>query len=231
MQILITELKNRSLLIFFNGLFFINLLYLYKDIIFFIILKKLVFQNNITNYLVYSNIIELFSIYLTLIHFINIYFIMFSFIFHCYVFISTALLNKEYFLIKNGFILIIQTYIFLILLIVKLFPIFFNYFEKYQEPFVHFELKINEFMKIFISLLKSTQIYLLVILSFYKINNIKFIKKTVVRKLYYFTYAIVFLLSGLTSDNIFTILIVILLITFYEMILIIFIFETKLKIK
>lgn len=230
MQILITELKNRSLLILFNGLFFINLLYLYKDIVFFIIIKKLVFQNNITNYLVYSNIIELFSIYLTLINFINIHFIMFSFIFHFYIFISAALLNKEYFLIKNACVLIIQAYIFLILLIVKLFPVFFNYFEKYQEPFVHFELKINEFLWVFIYLIKSTQIYLVIILTLYKMNNIKFIKKTVVRKFYYFTYASIVWLTGLTND-IFTILIVSFLITVYETILIVFIFETKLKIK
>lgn len=229
--VFITELKNRSLLVFISSLFFLNLLYLYKDIILFIILKKLVFQNNITNYLVYSNIIELFSIYLILINFINTYFTIFNFIFHGYIFISAALLNKEYFSIKNMLILLIKISIFVILVVIKLLPGVFNYFEKYQEPFVHFELKINEFFWVFIYLIKNTQIYLLSIIGFHKFNNIKFIKRTMIRKLYYFTYAVIFLLSGLTNDHIFTILIASLFIITYEIFLIVSFIETKLKIK
>lgn len=229
MKFFITELKNRSLLIFACSFLFINLLYLYKDIIFFIILKKLIFQNNITNYLIYSNIMELFSIYLTLINFINTHFVIICLIFHCFIFISTALLNKEYLLLKNGLILLLQTYLFISWLIVELFPFFFNYFEKYQEPFMHFELKTNEFIWIFIDFLKYTQIYLISVLSFNKFNQIEFFKKTITRKLHYFFYIIILLMLGLTNDNISTILIINLLIIIYEIKLIIFILKTKLK--
>jgi len=230
-RIFITELKNRSLLILFNSLFFINLLYVYKDVIFFIIFKKLIIQNNITSYLVYSNIFELFSIYLMLINFINTFVTSFHFVFHGYVFLSSALLNIEFFVIKNLLIILIQIYIFVVLLSVKLLPGIFNYFEKYQEPFMHFELKIDEFVWVFIYLLKNIPIYFLGILSFYKFNSLKFIKKTVVRKLYYVTYVTIFLLAGFTNDTIFTIIIVSLLIITYEISLITFLIATKLKIK
>lgn len=231
MKRFITELKNRGLLIFFCSLLFVNLLYMYKDIVFFIILKKLIFQNNITYYLVYSNILELFSIYLTLINFINIHFTMFCFSLHCFIFISAALLNKEYLLIKNVLVLLLQIYIFVTWLTIKSFPIFFNYFDKYQEPFMHFELKTNEFICIFIYFLKSTQIYFLTVFSFNKFNKIKFFKQTTIRKFYYFTYLTIWLMSGLISDNVYTILISSSLLIIYEVVLILFILEAKLKIK
>lgn len=231
MKFFVVELKNRIFLILICSFLFINLLYFYKDVVFFLVLKNLIFQNKIINYLIYSNIMELFSIYLILINYINTNFILFCLSFHCFIFISAALLQKEYLWLKNGLILFLQTYMFILWLDIKIFPFFINYFEKFQEPFMHFELKTNEFIWVFIDFLKYTQIYLITILSFNKFNKIEFLKKTVIRKIYYFVYITILFVLNLTNDNLFTILIASLLLIIYETKLIVFIFQTKLKIK
>ena len=80
----ISEFKNRIFFIFFVWIYFSLLCYYYKNILFFLVLKKLIFDQKIKIYFIYTNVTELFFIYLKLINFFNLQ-IMFSFF--CYHFL------------------------------------------------------------------------------------------------------------------------------------------------
>jgi len=151
---LFKEIKFRCLFIFLNWIGFINLLYFYKEILFFLILKKLNYIDNFESYLVYTNITELFSIYIKLINFCNLQMNLSFICYHSIIFCIPAFYKKEFKNIINIFVLIIFFNSLYFILFSKLFPFLIDFLKNFQEPYMYFEIKVNEIfsflLKIFI---------------------------------------------------------------------------------
>lgn len=229
-KIFIFELINRCFLIFLNWFLCVNSLYFYKNIIFFVILKKLIFQKDIACYIVYNNITELLSVYFSVINFIIIQFTVGCFLFHLYVFICPALFYREYRTFKTSIFLMFIVYLFVIFTMVNLIPNLLDILRKYQEPFMVFEFKVNEFLNFFIKVHNNLQLYFIVIFIFLKFYS-KIMYQGTNRKHVYFLVFIFFVLFDFFIDFGFIVFITILIfLGVYEILLFYFLLKIKLKI-
>jgi len=233
----LNELKARFFLILFSFVFTFVLVYLYKETLLFLIIKPN--YSNLTSsdsfYFIFTSVIEIFYVYIDLVLFFCFQFLALYFIYHLFSFISPALFLKEFKLLYYmiGF-LTLSWIILLNLLNFFLIPMFWNFFLSFQNSYsanLHFEAKLNEYLKFYVSLYYLFLGYagLLVSLFFlfyYSINNLKLLKN--LRKIFYFSFI---LLSTIVSppDVISQVLLSFFCIFTYEVFFIIFLFKFYIK--
>ena len=231
----ISEFKNRIFFIFFVWIYFSLLCYYYKNILFFLVLKKLIFDQKIKIYFIYTNVTELFFIYLKLINFFNLQ-IMFSFFcYHFFLFINPALFkNESIFLKKIIFLWVLTWNLNCFIIIFIIFPIMWKFLENFQKIFmtniIFFEIKITEYFNFFFKtyfILQTYNFCFVFIIFLIKKNylNSFFIKKF--RKVI-FLFIFIFL-NLLNFDLINQIILFFVFIWFYEISLIFYFLNKKLK--
>lgn len=183
------EIKYRCFLIFLNWFFFTNLLYYYKEILLFIIFKKLSYFNSLEFYLVYTNITELFTIYIKLINFCNLQ-ITFGFIlYQIIIFCLPTFYKKEFKIIISILLLFHILNSIYIMTFTKLSFFIINFLKNFQEPYIYFEIKIYEIFQFLLKIFLHFQFIFISLSVFFIVyirNNIM-----ILRKLYYFLLIII----------------------------------------
>lgn len=155
------EIRNRFLLVFFAWLIGMNTCYYYREIILFAIVKSNNFFLELNNkpYFIVTNITEVFYVYFELILFISNQIAIFILIHQLFMFLSLGLYQFEFTKLKLLFRLFILSWIFsFILLIQFIIPFSWKFFLSFQEGSTttqmvsfFFEVKLNEYLKYFIS--------------------------------------------------------------------------------
>jgi Sec-independent protein secretion pathway component TatC len=187
------EIKNRGLLLFITAITVVLSSYLYKEALLFSVCSKSSFSY------IYTNITEIFSTYVKLISFITNQVVLIYFFFHCFVFLSPGLYDKEYIKIKVFFYFNIFTTIFSICFFnIVLFPISCDFFLSFQNTIFkplnfYFEAKITDYFNFYIGFYYLcffyVQVFIFLICFFYildqRMEEIKFY-----RKLFYFLFFI-----------------------------------------
>lgn len=142
----------------------------------------------------YTNLTELFHIHFELIIFFSKQFLILCLTFNFFIFITPGLYKNEYFLLKNELYKLIHLYFFIYILIIPyLFSLFITFFSINTESFIFLELKINNFLTLFIKFYYNTISWFFLIFIFYRF---KFRKKTnfnISRK-YYYIFSFLFLI-------------------------------------
>lgn len=232
------EIKNRLLIVFFVFLSILLTTYIYKEILIFLIIKPQNIFNKLSyNYFIFTNVTDVFSIYLKVIYFITIQITFITFIYQFTAFISNALFKYEYYFLISflkTFIVFWSLSIFLTSYI--LIPFSWNFFFSFQELIVnkfmelHFEPKINEYFEFclsiyYISLFYSQLFASLFFLILFFSKNLKNTKNW--RKVYYYSFLV---FSTLISppEILSQILTCLILILFYEFLILITIFKKNL---
>lgn len=220
---LLKEVQYRCLFIFLNWFFFTNLLYYYKEVVFFIILKKLSYLENLEFYLVYTDVTELFSIYLKLINFCNLQITLNFLFYHIVIFCIPALYKKEFKTLINLFFLFILVNNLYIILFSKLFPLLVDFLKNFQEPYIYFEIKVNEIFNFIVKIFLYFQfIFMVLMLVFFSSFSRNIIK---LRKLTHFllVLTLIFSFNTLNIASLFTTFIC------YELLLFLSLLKVKVK--
>ena len=231
------EIKHRSILLIFSGIFTFIISYCYKETILFLLVKyNLKMSENF--YFITTNITDMLYIYIKIAYFNSFQFLCLFCVYHVSLFLLPGLYFKEYKKIKSGVFLIISNYLFIHYVYIKyLFPyIWFFLINYYQSDTtiikIYLESQITEYVQFYcinfyITFLVSQAF---IILFFYLINKknlIFFIKKF--RKFFYS----LFLLQStlLTPPDIFSqIFVGLVLIFIYEFIIILSVFLNKIMV-
>ena len=229
------ELKNRFILLIVTWGSVILVSYLYKETLLFLLIEPDIFNTfNITSplyYFIFTDVLEIFSVYIQLILFLSLQVLFLYFLYHFFIFLSPGLFFFEYFYLSFTFKIIISVWA-LSILISKyvLIPLTWNFFLSFKSLSsitLHFEAKLNEYLKFYISFYYLSIFYcqvvtLLLFFFNYASKNISVIKKF--RKLYYYFFV---LFSTIISppDILSQVIISLFLISFYEF----FIFVVILK--
>ena len=219
------EIKNRLILLILVIFYSISVFFCYKEIVLFLIVSSL--KNVYSYYLIYficTNITEIFIIYYTLIQFFTLQFFYMFLVYHSFIFFLPALFKNEFFLfysyINVNAFLWIGSFISLQYGLVPLSWQFFIYMQNFISNkfiYLHFELKLNEFLNFYINFFYLCffyfQFFIVIYLFFNCLNNFLLIKKF--RKIYYFF--LIFMITMLTPPDIITqIICVIVTVIFYE---------------
>lgn len=233
----LVEIKNRLSLLFVTYCSIILVIYYYKELLLFLLIKPNYTnnQNSIQFYFIFTDITEIFSLYIKLIFFISFQIIVIVIFYHIFIFFSPAFFESEY----NFFKRLIKTVLFIwfittLLAHFILIPLTWNFFSSFQELIlnkafnIYFEAKLSEYFYFYVSLYYLCHLYfqifflLFFFLSYTQIN-IRVIKKF--RKLWYFGFVIFSTL--ISPPDIFSqILISILFIIFYELVLFFIVIKT-----
>lgn len=227
------EIRNRLFLVFLTWLSSILISYLYKETLIFLIVQPSKFTNlswiNLKFYFIFTNITEVFSVYVQSILFVSGQVFFFCIMYHFFLFFRPALFQIEdrfyIFLLRISvsvwFFSVIFAYYILI-------PITWNFFFSFQElayhQFIqlHFEAKLNEYVNFYMSLFNFCVFYCQIFtIIFFWIGSTNF-NITLIRKFrQYYYFFFVFLATLLSPPEIFSqILISLVLIFIYESLLI-----------
>lgn len=227
------ELKNRIFLILIIWLYTIFACYYYKKVLFFLLFNKLILKNKTQIYFITTNITELFWIYYALINFFSTQ-IMYCFsCYHLFLFFSLSLYKNELIVLKKiCYTLIISSQFVFYFTIYYAFPITWEFFENFQKltfiNLLYFELKINDCLTFFFQTYFLLQFYTIFIIILGYLFKKSFYNKLILkkyRKTGYFLFFVIFNLLDLTNQF----LIYILFISFYEISIIAYFLNQKLK--
>ena len=230
------EFKNR---LFFLVLLYISTsvtLYLYKEILLFLLVQpkyKIVDNKFNVVYFIFTNVTEIFSVYIQLILFITFQLLVLFSVYHFYIFFIPALFKKEYAYLKAIIKVIFVSWLFsMIVSNYYIIPFSWDFFLSFQNLItdksfnLHFEAKLSEYFAFYTSFYYICFFYfqfsVLIFFCFQYFNkDLKNIKKF--RKLYYF----IFVLSAtfLCPDFLTQLLLSIVLIFVYEFLLLLFLFN------
>jgi len=228
----IKEIYNRIFLIFLVAITASLICYLYKEVILFIILQshKYDFFDLSLNNFIFTDVMEFLLVYFKLIKFIVVQITFFYFVYHVLLFFIPAFFKAEYFFV----IFIIKVFIcfwffYLFFFSYILIPVTWNFFLSF--PFVsnismlnvYFESKLIEYINFYITVYYTSLIYfqflILVSIFFYLISDkFFFIKKF--RKLFY--YFFVFISTFFSPPDVFSQLVISLILIFAYEFLVIF---------
>jgi Sec-independent protein secretion pathway component TatC len=235
------EFKNR---LFFLVLLYLStsiVLYLYKEILLFLLVQS---KWEITNdkssvyYFIFTDVTEIFSVYIQLILFITFQLLVLFSIYHSFIFFIPALFKKEYEYFKVIIMVILFTWFFSVLISnYYIIPFSWDFFLSFQNFItdksfnIHFEAKLSEYFAFYISFYYICFFYLqfsvVIFFCFQHFNQeLKNIKKF--RKLYYFCFVLV--ATFLCPDFLTQLLLSIVLIFMYEFLLLIFLLNYYKKI-
>lgn len=230
------EFKNRF---FFLVLLYLStsvILYLYKEILLFLLVQP---KWKVTNdkfslvYFIFTDVTEIFSVYIQLILFITFQLLVLFIIYHFYIFFIPALFKKEYLYLKVVIKVIFFTWFFSLLVSnYYIIPFSWDFFLSFQNFItdksfnIHFEAKLSEYFAFYISFYYICFFYFqFSVLIFFCLQHfnkeLKNIKKF--RKLYYFCF--VLLATFLCPDFLTQLLLSIVLIFIYEFLLLLFLFN------
>lgn len=195
------EIKNRLILLSLGWLSTILVSYAFKEILLFIIAKQsVIFINSSkdTFYYIFTNVTEIFHVYVTLIFFTGNQITILYLFYHSIVFIIWGLYKPEYKYL--GFILKICCFFFFFSIAIfnkVLFSFSWDFFSSFQNFItlkslnLHFETKLDEYVKFYVTshyiCILYFQIFLLFIFLFDCIGNqLRAIQKF--RKLFYYSF-------------------------------------------
>lgn len=230
------EFKNR---LFFLVLLYLSTsvsLYLYKEILLFLLVQpKWKVTNDKFNlvYFIFTDVTEIFSVYIQLILFITFQLLVLFSAYHLYIFFIPALFKKEYTYFKIIIKVIFLTWFFSVLVSnYYIIPFSWDFFLSFQNFItdksfnIHFEAKLSEYFSFYISFYYICFFYFqFSVLIFFCLQNfnkeLKNIKKF--RKLYYFCF--VLLATFLCPDFLTQLLLSSVLIFIYEFLLMLFLFN------
>jgi sec-independent protein translocase protein TatC len=231
------EIKNRIFLLLICSLTTTLVSYRYKEVLLFIIVEPCIYHQSHNNYNIYyfifTNITDLLLVYLKLITFVTLQLIILLLILHVISFLTPALYYKEYEIyysfIKLNFIFWVVSLILLNYVIVPITWIFFfNLQNIVSNKFMdlHFEAKLDEYIKFYISMYYICVFYCQSFAIFFFLLSLNFSLKIIkkFRKLYYFIF--VTLSTLISPPDIFSqILLSASMIITYEFLVISFIFK------
>ena len=223
------EIKNRIFLIFLTWFFTVLVCYCYKEtLLFFLIKFNPVVYKTYSFYFITTNLLDLFNVYLKISFFLSYQVTLFVSLYHILLFFYTALFKYELNILKYSFLLSIICYcITLIIFNLYILPNIWAFFLSYQTNQlekglnIFFEAQITEYVRFYIescwSFIIINQVFVLIFvcLNFVK-DKIIFIKKT--RKLIYASF-LVFSTIITPPDIISQVIVSLLLMLFYEAIL------------
>lgn len=239
----LVEIKNRVFLLFISHIFLVLIAYYYKEILLFLIVSKqnsdigeLNFYNvDLPFHFIFTDVTEVFSVYINLVIFISTQVTAVLFCYHTFLFLSPAMFSKEY-----KFLLLFIKVIFFIWFLSTLaanliiIPVTWNFFLSFQDLItsksfnVHFEAKLSEYVRFYISIYYICSLYFQLFVSIFFLFNyintkINSIKKF--RKMYYFGF-VVFSTTISPPDVASQILLSFFFILAYELALFIFLIKT-----
>ena len=185
------EFKNR---LFFLVLLYFStsiVLYLYKEILLFLLVQS---KWEITNdkssvyYFIFTDVTEIFSVYVQLILFITFQLLVLFSIYHSFIFFIPALFKKEYEYFKVIIMVIFFTWFFSVLISnYYIIPFSWDFFLSFQNFItdksfnIHFEAKLSEYFAFYISFYYICFFYLqfsvvIFFVSSILIKNLKILK-------------------------------------------------------
>lgn len=200
----LNELKNRFLLIILNCSLTFIISYYYKNILLFFLIKQIAINQCVSFYLIYTDISELLNTYVSLIYLLTNYFNSYFLIYHILTFINNALYKNEYKLLTLLFFSFLYiNLIFSIFVIIKLYPIFWEFLQYFQKMFVFnllsFEIKINEYYKTLLHIY-TFFIYFVLIFLFNIIILNKYKKALILIKFRKISYVFLLFLFNIIND-------------------------------
>jgi len=191
------EIKNRATFILLNILINVFIIYFYKEILLFLIIKSSNF-NLYTFYFIFTDVTEIFKIYFKMILFLSIQIFLLMSIYHCFLFLSPALFVFEYIKFKIFIKIIFCMWLLNILFSHNfIIPITWNFFFNFHNSInfnsfvIHFEAKLSEYFNFYTTLYYLSLLYfyflvlLLLLLNFISSKTCDFKK---FRKLYYLIF-------------------------------------------
>ncbi len=200
---LIKEIKFRCFFVCLNWFVLTNIFYFYKEILLFQIFKNLNYLSNLEFYLVYTNITELFTIFIKLVNFCSLQITFIFMIYHVLVFCIPTFYNKEYKLIIVIFFIILFSNSFYYIFFLKLCNLLIEFLKNFQEPYIFFEVKINEILQFLFQLFFRFQVLFvsLMLLFFIQIKK----NNRFMRKISYFLFIFISIYHYLNNsiENIF----------------------------
>jgi Sec-independent protein secretion pathway component TatC len=155
---LLKEIKYRCFLIFLNWFFLTNVFYLHKEILLFIIFKNLNYFNNTDFYLVYTNVTELFTIYIKLVNFCSLEVSFGFFLYHVLVFCIPTLYKNEFRVLTSWSLFFTALNLIYFIVFSKGFNVLILFLKDFQEPYVYFEIKVNEILNFVVELFFHFQV-------------------------------------------------------------------------
>lgn len=231
------EIRNRVALLFLAWFSVFCISYLYKETLLFLFIESEIFANNEFKvyYFIFTDVIEVFSVYLHLITFISsqilwIYLLYYGFSFITYGLFATEYYHLRYIVKTVSFVWFLSIMVSKYLLIPVMWDFFIN-FQKSSYLNLHFEARLSEYLdfytRFYYVFIIYCQIFSILFFFFkYTDADTSLIKKF--RKLYYYFFV---LFSTLVSppDIISQITISLVLITCYEVFVLIFLFKNKMN--
>lgn len=235
--IYIVEIRNRCLLVFLAWISTIFLSYFYKETLLFLMVKPCIIQQQSPAfYFIFTNLTDMFATYLELAYFVGHQISFFFLMYHLFIFLAPGLYYSEYKTLKFIFFLsflgrIVAYYFFNQYIL----PASWYFFINYQRPLqnqplnFYFEAKVTEYLNFYTALyyISNLQFQLCVIvylyLKFFK-GNTQIVRKS--RRILYFLFFI--LATFITPPDIISqICLGVVLVVFYELILIFYILRKK----
>ena len=198
----IIELQSRFILLMLCWINTFVIVYLYKEILLFEILKTNIKKTDVNfNYFIFTNVTELFATYIKLGYFISNQILHMYILYNFLYFMAPGLYNREYNLLKFIFQLIFLFWV-LSLTFLNIFfaPVMWEFFLSFQNTLtkqlfnVHFEAKIAEYLDFFIktchgcNLQFQLLVCLVLFLSYFSVNK-NSIRKN--RKSFYFLFLLI----------------------------------------
>ena len=227
----ILEIKNRCILIITSWFFSILFCYLYKEILFFLLVKtNKELYNKISFYFISTNLTEIFEVYLKVSYFFSIQVVLFLLTYHLFRFVCPALFLYEYNKLKNILAVSISFYllslVFFIKAILPLVWVFFFNFQNYSgyEVNVFFEARLNDYLQFYIDvyilvIFIGQMFFVITVFLMFVPNKINFILKT--RKIFYSSFLVIATLLT-PPDVVSQIVLTILFISIYEFLVVLF---------
>lgn len=195
------ELRNRSLLLLYGWILTATVSYFYKETLLFLLIKpNFFFTNSIPIYFIFTNITEILSTYLKLIYFLSNQIFSICFLYHILLFLSPGLYNYEYKLLTKFFCASFFFFFFSIFILnTTILPACWHFFLSFQRTMtnytvnLHFEAKINEYIKFYVNLfymcnLNCQMFMIIIFFLIYIKGDLKLIKNF--RKIFYLSFVI-----------------------------------------
>ena len=223
------EIKNRLLLLFLTWITTVLASYCCKETLLFIVVNPTIcyFKEDFYIYFMFTDATEVFSVFVHIVLFFSNQIAIISLIYHLLVFILPGLFKVEYYTLK----FFLKTIVFMFFSLTISFnsillPLSWNFFLSFQEfvtvksIVLHFEARLNEYLRFYTELYFICIFYYLIIMFFFFIffkrdNNFLTTKKF--RKSFYYFFLLISTL--LTPPDIFSqVLISTLIIFVYELI-------------
>lgn len=233
------EIRNRLFLLILSWLSVVVVCYIFKEILFFGIVKQsmnLKFCHKELPYFIFTDVSEIFYVYIVLIFFVSNQALFLCFFYHIFVFMLPGFYCYEALYFTFIFKVSLSLFVFSVFVFHKfLFPLSWNFFLSFQTfdvlklTTLYFESKINEYFSFYMSLyyicLFYFQIWIILFIVFDFLNTKKLISVKSFRKFFYYVFVIFSTL--ITPPDVVSQLCISLFFIFsYEILVFYFIFET-----